>query len=520
MNKQTSIFKRVLRTNLTITLIPLFIVIVIIAFLVCANYRNEVFRSAQKTADEYAEKVNIELSAAIEKSNCILKYNYLINNLNNDYTVNSEILEFLNNISAYFDNIYSGSPSDSMVIYFTNDALFENRYLYRLEKLKNSDAIFDNFEKNNTSIYIEENIATDGLGKKYFSFYRKMPLNNGCIIACRAYIPDNSSMKIIHNYENLDGAYVTSEINGDFSTAIAVDMGNIHKTYAIFISLFLFLGLAFILIVTYISHKTTLSVTHNINEFINELDDRDIFTLDISETSSDGKELSIIKRTLHSLIRKVEETSNERFRTEIEKQNLELELLQRKLDPHILYNSLSAIKLNAFRSGSSETVKIIDNLVAYYRLVLSRGNKTVTIAEEMSMLEKYVTVCKISGNQEYVFTYDIPKELENKRILHLSFQPFVENAIAHGFAGSGKDCRIHISCRSEGDFVIFTITDNGYGIPPETVAKLNNIENSDIGFGIRSALLRLRLSCGSDCSISYRSTPGEFTEVTIKLHTL
>lgn len=520
MNNQDSIFKKVLRNNLVITLIPLFLVIAIVAFLICANYRNGVYLNAQNTADEYAEKINIELSSSIEKSNCVLKYNYLINNLNKEYNTTTDVLEFLTDISVYFDTIYSGSPSESILLYFSNDTLFENRYLSRMENLKNSDEIFDYFDRNNASIYIEDDVSVDSLGKKYFSFYRKMPLNKGCILACRSYIPDNNGIQIVHNDHDLPSNYVSSGINENFSTAYEVDTGSIIRAYIGFISLFIFISFVFILVVIYLSRKTTLSVTHNINNFIDKLNEQDIFTLDLSDTSSDDMELAIIKKTLHSLISKVKEISQDHFRSEIEKQNLELELLQRKLDPHILYNSLSVIKLNAFRSGNNETVKIIDNLVAYYRAVLSRGNRTASIAEEISMLERYVTVCEISNSQKYGFTYTIPDELKEKRILHLSFQPFVENSISHGFSSSSKDCKIHISCHNEDDFVVFTITDNGYGMPPEKVNKLNNIENNDVGFGIRNALLRLKLSCGDDCSISYKSIQNEYTEVTIKLHTL
>jgi len=406
------------------------------------------------------------------------------------------------------------------MLYFTNDTLFENRYLSRLDRLDNSEEIFEYFNKNNVSIYIEDTIYVDSIGQRYFNFYRKMPLNPGCILVCRSYIPDNSNIQIIHNNDNFPDNYVTSKINESFSSAYIVNKKSIYKAYIGFISLFLLIGLTFIAVVIYLSRKTTHSVTNNINYFIDKLDEHDIFTLDLSEVPSDDKELAIIKKTLHSLMCKVKELSDEQFRNEIEKQNLELELLQRKLDPHILYNSLSTIKLHAFRSGNNETVRIIDNLVAYYRTVLSRGNKTVTIAEELSMIEKYVTVCEISSNQKYDFTYTVPDELKNERILHLSFQPFVENSIAHGFTASSKNCKIHISCHKEIDFVVFTLTDNGYGIPPEKVVQLNSIENNDIGFGIRNALLRLKLSCGDDCSISYKSIQNEYTEVTIKLHTL
>jgi len=47
MAKQDSIFKKVLRNNLLITLIPLLLVIIILAFLVCANYRNKMYLDAQ-----------------------------------------------------------------------------------------------------------------------------------------------------------------------------------------------------------------------------------------------------------------------------------------------------------------------------------------------------------------------------------------------------------------------------------------------------------------------------------------
>lgn len=521
MFKQNSIFQKVLKKNLYITSIPLIIVLMVICCLVCVIYKNEVISSSQKNIDEYAKQVQLSLSTSIEKTNYVLKYNYLIDNLSRNFDTTTNVLEYINNVTIYLDSINSNISSSSILIYFTNATLFENKYMLHFEKLEDRGNILKYFEDNKMSFYMSDNIFTDENGNKYFSFYRKMPLNPECILSCRSYIPESTSsseIELLPSTNKIGGGHVTAHINEHYVAVMSLNNKAIYGAYTFFILLFFILGVVFVTAIISLSYKATAHATESIEKFIASLNENDISAINISTSADDADELAIIKRTINTLVLTVNETTQAHLKSEIEKQELTLELLQRKLDPHILYNSLSVIKLKAFRFGNDEIINIINHLVTYYRALLSRGDEYVTISEEISMLQKYITVCEISSSKEYIFKYDLPEDVANLRIPHLILQPFVENCVVHGFTNDAKKHEVFIKCRKNNGYVIINIRDNGIGIPQDIMNQLNNIETYDNNFGIKSTYERLKLLCGKDSSVLYTSVIDEFTEVEVKFH--
>ena len=171
MLKQNSVFKKVLINNLLLALIPLILVMSVICYQFCLIYKNSAVHDAESYAQEYAERIRAEISASISRSDYILKYNYLITNLNKTFGTTAQTLEFTNNITTYLDNI-SGGVTQSVLIYFSNDSLFENKYFYRLSRLENAREINAIFRERQTNFFSDNRIYTDEYGHKYFTFYK------------------------------------------------------------------------------------------------------------------------------------------------------------------------------------------------------------------------------------------------------------------------------------------------------------------------------------------------------------
>ncbi len=527
MFKRSSIFFKILYNNLLITLIPLLIGIFIICAFICSNYKNNEIRSTQKSVDEYANKVNSAFAITMKTSENIFKYNYLIDNLNRSHETGMEKMEFNNSITAYMDNITSSlQHTDSIIIYFSDSDVYENKYLQHISRLKNSREIEKQFLLDNSNVFWDDTIYKEnGSEKIYFKLYRKTPLSKGCILECKMYIPEAPEaldVEIIKSSElNKSSSIIWVPINQEHIVTAPINYAKINTMYLKYIVLFLVLCLCFILALIYLTYIVTSRVTQDINHFIMQLDEYDVLDLDMSLNAApnETRELSIIKNTISSLMQKVKNVSDLQYKSELEKRKLELELLQSKIEPHLLYNSLSAIRLKAYKYNSSDTEipDMIDNMTDYYRSILSKGKKYVTISEEIDMLKHYVYINEVSHNKTYNFTPDIPDELRNKEILHLILQPFVENAIIHGLAGKRQNCEIKISCESNENGIVFTVYDNGYGISPEKLEKLNNTDGNNLGYGIKNVRQRLRLEYGNTCSVIYNSQEDEFTCVTIQI---
>ena len=99
-------------------------------------------------------------------------------------------------------------------------------------------------------------------------------------------------------------------------------------------------------------------------------------------------------------------------------------------------------------------------------------------------------------------------------------QPFIENAIIHGFEDNLGDATIWIKISSDADNIIITIKDNGKGIPPESVEQINagNIEGKDrTHIGMGNVITRMKMYYGADASVHASSKIGEGTVITLTI---
>ena len=129
------------------------------------------------------------------------------------------------------------------------------------------------------------------------------------------------------------------------------------------------------------------------------------------------------------------------------------------------------------------------------------------------------------------FVVDVPEELCEYTIPKLTFQPIVENAFLHGIMmKEEKKGSILLTGWPEGDDIVFIISDDGAGIPPETLDTLKDDVIAGTGssasprhtafsghIGIYNTNLRLKSLYGESYGLSITSTLGKGTEVTVRI---
>ncbi len=210
----------------------------------------------------------------------------------------------------------------------------------------------------------------------------------------------------------------------------------------------------------------------------------------------------------------------ERKNFELEKKKLELKLLQERINPHFLYNSLSCIKL-AF--PNKELEDIIDALIRYYRIALNRGNEILSVSEEVDMVEKYIKIQKFAFDSDFQYYISIDESILNCKMLKHILQPIVENAIIHGILGLQSGGLLKITGRNAGDTMIFQVIDNGVGMSRDKIDKLldGNVDmkesSNSSGYGIKNVINRLDLRFGSSYSLKIDSAVDAGTTVTLEI---
>ena len=228
-----------------------------------------------------------------------------------------------------------------------------------------------------------------------------------------------------------------------------------------------------------------------------------------------------VSRLSHSFCEMTRRINDSILRLEtsyLQKQELELRLLQSQINPHFLYNSIDSICGLACLKSYDEIYSMAKNLGNFYKLSLKKGKIYTDVASELQHVESYLKIEQIRCSHSFLYTIKCPPECMNETIIKIILQPIAENAVLHGIRGYSKQGYIHITCRAEDGFLVFQVFNNGFPLDPKMAESVNSgfaDNNGSFGFGIRNVYQRLQLYYKGAASIHYSVNDG--TLVTIKI---
>jgi hypothetical protein len=128
--------------------------------------------------------------------------------------------------------------------------------------------------------------------------------------------------------------------------------------------------------------------------------------------------------------------------------------LKNQLDPHFLFNSLNVLT-SLIDENPESAQKFTTSLSKVYRYVLEQKNKDlVTVDEELDFARTYMTLLKMRFEDSIVF--DIPERASNPecKVVPLSLQLLLENAVKHNMVTTSKPLHIKIYEDNQGNLVI------------------------------------------------------------------
>ena len=356
--------------------------------------------------------------------------------------------------------------------------------------------------------------------------YRQVPWHSDNILAYPITMnvsSEHHEVSVVHQSDALaeNPAYYKQRITEDFYAVIPIPKA---KLFADSCKVFVLSLLALILVIyaiTAMAKRTAKQTLKEINEFIETLKDESLLTGDkIFSKSYDLYELSVIQKTLQTLVNSAKESTLKLQSAELENKQLELDLLAMQLDPHMLYNSLASIRLDAYREKNKKILDLVDNMALYYRGVLKKDQKLIFLQNELETIQKYLYINELSQNKEYRLETLLEEPLRKLLIPPQFLHTFVENSIVHGLSGAKKDCLIRIQVTKEDEFVTIEIYDNGYGITPEKLKSLNEGTLLKDHVGIDNSVKRMKLIYGDESSVRFESEKNVYTKVILRFRPL
>ena len=200
----------------------------------------------------------------------------------------------------------------------------------------------------------------------------------------------------------------------------------------------------------------------------------------------------------------------------------EIDNLRLQVNPHMLLNSYNMI----YALAESKNYAVIQNytlcLVDYFRYVLRRGEKMVTVQQELDFVDNFIRIQRIRFPGRFSYVYQAEGECLNALIPPLLIENFVENAIKYALE-PGKPIEIVVSIRTEADDagkekLHISIMDTGSGIRPEVLEKLKAHEPyvDEAGhkhIGIWNCVRRVELFYGEEGTIHFTSAEGQGTQI-------
>lgn len=171
----------------------------------------------------------------------------------------------------------------------------------------------------------------------------------------------------------------------------------------------------------------------------------------------------------------------------------QFDALKNQLDPHFLFNSLNVLT-SLIEENPEAATRFTTSLSKVYRYVLEQKNKElITLEEELKFAELYMSLLQLRFEDSIVFT--TPDQLKNPdgKVVPLSLQLLLENAVKHNQVTPSKKLYITIT---ESDTTL-TVTNN-------LQAKQTLKESS--GVGLKNIKQRYALLTSEIVNIEHTAT--------------
>lgn len=186
----------------------------------------------------------------------------------------------------------------------------------------------------------------------------------------------------------------------------------------------------------------------------------------------------------------------------------ELKLLHAQVNPHFLFNALTTISA-VTRREPDKARALIQHLSQFFRSNLKQNIESVTLREELSHVNAYLTIEQARLTNRLTVNINIDPDLMDIRLPSFTLQPLIENAIKHGIStmlGSGK---LEIYSKKTAKGTLIFVTDNA--------GTFVTTEEDTKGLGLKIVDKRLINHFNESSSLQISSIANKLTQISFLL---
>ncbi|MFK7784797.1 MAG: tetratricopeptide repeat protein, partial [Crocinitomicaceae bacterium] len=200
-------------------------------------------------------------------------------------------------------------------------------------------------------------------------------------------------------------------------------------------------------------------------------------------------------------------------RSKIRNVVVEQKLLRTQMTPHFMFNAMGIIQGMILEGAHEKSLNYLSNFSKLLRLTLENSKEeTVSLKKELEAINSYVVLQNSSTQFQYNFEINMDPDIEpdDIEVPPMLIQPFIENALEHGFKKEVEDKRISINLQFDDGDLVCVILDNGIGI--DHVEPNQNSKKNSMSTEItrkRLSILARQFNSRMDFSVKDRSVFGE-----------
>lgn len=175
---------------------------------------------------------------------------------------------------------------------------------------------------------------------------------------------------------------------------------------------------------------------------------------------------------MHQLRHSVEETEH------LKRENLSAQLnaLRTQVNPHFLFNNLNTLS-SIIPDDPKQAVDFVQQLSKVYRHILEvKDEKSIALKDELALMNAYTFLLKTRFGDNLAVNINISSEKMQKKIVPLSLQILMENAIKHNIVSAEKPLHIDVFAEN-GSLVISNNLQMKNQVNESTGIGLDNIRN-------------------------------------------
>ncbi|KAA1247629.1 histidine kinase [Aquimarina sp. RZ0] len=170
--------------------------------------------------------------------------------------------------------------------------------------------------------------------------------------------------------------------------------------------------------------------------------------------------------------------------------------LRSSMNPHFLFNTFSTLQNYILKNDNLRANEYMTELSGLIRNVLKSSDSVyIHFNDELNIIQSYVNLQRGRFQEKFDVVYDIEQSVIalNPKIPSMIIQPFIENAIIHGFSHLSKKGELKISLKLINEALEFRIVDNGIGRAASEALKKETKDKSHLSIATENTIERLEI---------------------------